>query len=273
MPAGMSPDTAADVDRVTEALGMITPRWSIRIVLALSGRPQRMADLRAELPQVSPSHLHAKLQALSDAGLVTRTEHSPSHVTYEQTPRVAELLSVLPLFVRWSETYLEAPDSEVGPLEQTEDALALLTRRHTAAILWTLKSRGPSSGRTLAALVLPHTSWTNIYPPLRQMLDDGLVDHEGIGSVYKLTEAGDALGPALAALSTWAAGRPASQAAAHPLWGRRAGNAGARARAVQVRRSAPPTTSAPPQWRSSALFSDTSLASQLAPAVAGGPRR
>ena len=33
---GLSPETDADIARVTEALAMITPRWNVRILLALA---------------------------------------------------------------------------------------------------------------------------------------------------------------------------------------------------------------------------------------------
>jgi DNA-binding HxlR family transcriptional regulator len=271
--AGLSAEAAVDVDRVTEALGMITPRWSVRILLALSGGPLRQAEVKAAVPQASSSQVHGKIEGLCAAGIVTRTEHSSHHVTYENTSRVPQLLAVLPTLANWSQEHLESPQRELSQVEHVEDALALLTRRHTAAILWTLKSRGPSSGRALAALVMPHTSWTNIYPPVRQLLDDGLVDHEGTGSAYRLTEAGDALSPTLAGLSMWASGRPLSQAATHPVWGWTARTAPEPAEAARAHRSAPPTTSTPPPWKRTALFSHSTAQGRLDAAVAGGPRR
>lgn len=137
---GLPPDTAADVARVTEALAMITPRWNVRIMLALSGPPLRYSQIADKMPWLQNGQLHPKLRALCDAGLVQRTEHTSRHVTYGHTDRGAALLPVLPLVVTWAEEHLEKTDRPLPAIEQIEDSLTLLTRRHATAILWVLKS-------------------------------------------------------------------------------------------------------------------------------------
>ena len=72
----LPPDTDADIARVTEALAMITPRWNVRILLALSGPPQRYSELAAKVSWLQSGQLHPKLKSLCDAGLVERTEHT-----------------------------------------------------------------------------------------------------------------------------------------------------------------------------------------------------
>ncbi|MEQ4608354.1 helix-turn-helix domain-containing protein [Streptomyces cavourensis] len=260
----LPPDTDADIARVTEALAMITPRWNVRIMLALSGPPLRYSELAARVPWLQNGQLHPKLTSLCDAGLVERTEHTARHVTYGHTDRGAALLPVLPVIVAWAEEHLEKPDRPLPAIEQVEDSLILLTRRHAAALLWVLKQRGEVSGRALARMVMPSSDWTNVYPPLRQLVADGLVDTDGIGRPYRLSAAGDGLGPVLGALSAWSAGQPLSKAGQHPVWGH------------------PQLTPAPkgwvsnqsrPTWRNRVLFSHATPARPVAAVPAGGPRR
>ena len=277
---GLPPDTDADIARVTEALAMITPRWNIRIMLALSGPPVRYSELAAKVSWLQNGQLHPKLKSLCDAGLVQRTEHTSRHVTYGHTDRGAALLPVLPLIVIWAEEHLEKADRPLPAIEQIEDSLTLLTRRHAAAILWVLKSRGEVSGRALARIVMPSSDWTNIYPPLRQLVADGLVDTEGTGQPYRLSAAGDGLSPVLGTLSAWAAGQPLDQAARHPVWGRPGAAPAPKQWVSNQSLPAPATSSAAraaaasrPTWQNRDLFSHTATARPMAALAAGGPRR
>ncbi|MBZ3916748.1 helix-turn-helix transcriptional regulator [Streptomyces acidiscabies] len=263
---------------------MITPRWTARIMLALSGPPQRYSELADKLPWLQSGQLHPKLTSLCDAGLAERTEHSARHVTYGHTGRGAALLPVLPVIAAWADEHLETADRPPAAIEQIEDSLTLLTRRHAAAILWALKIRGASSGRALARLVMPGNDWTNIYPPLRQLVSDGLAATGGNGQPYRLTAAGDGLGPVLGALSAWSAGQPLDQAARHPVWGTQQA---APAQKPWASSSPRPPRTAPPQprtgepatpaWHHRDLFSHppaTAPATRPAmPTTAGGPRR
>ncbi|MCZ4508222.1 winged helix-turn-helix transcriptional regulator [Streptomyces sp. ActVer] len=275
----LPPDTDADIARVTEALAMITPRWNVRILLALSGPPQRYSELAAKVSWLQNGQLHPKLKSLCDAGLVERTEHTARHVTYGHTERGAALLPVLPVIVTWAEEHLEKADRPLPAIEQIEDSLTLLTRRHAAAILWVLKSRQEVSGRALARIVMPSSDWTNVYPPLRQLVADGLVDTEGLGLPYRLSAAGDGLSPVLGALSAWCAGQPLNQAAQHPVWGHPQAKLAPRPWVSSQSRPAPVTLpqartgESSPAWHNRDLFSHATAARPKAAIPAGGPRR
>lgn len=279
---GLPPDTDADVVRVTEALAMITPRWNVRILLALNGQPLRYSELAAKVSWLRDGQLHPKVRQLCEAGLVQRNEHTPRHVTYGHTDRATALLPVLPLIVTWAEQYLEKAEQPLTAIEQIEDSLTLLTRRHAAAILWALKIRGEASGRALAQTVMPGSDWTNIYPPLRQLVDDGLVTTDGIGQPYRLSAAGDGLGPLLGALSAWSAGQPLTQAGQHPVWGQTSATPQQRMwLSSQARTVTPATTPAPtktdqtspPAWQRNALFSHATPPRPLVALHTGAPRR
>ncbi|MFE5957978.1 winged helix-turn-helix transcriptional regulator [Streptomyces rubiginosohelvolus] len=275
----LPPDTDADIARVTEALAMITPRWNVRIMLALSGPPLRYSELAAKVSWLQSGQLHPKLKTLCDAGLVERAEHSSRHVTYGHTERGAALLPVLPMIVTWAEEHLETADHPLPAIEQIEDSLTLLTRRHAAAILWVLKSRQEVSGRALARIVMPKSDWTNVYPPLRQLVADGLVDTDGIGRPYRLSAAGDGLGPVLGTLSAWSAGQPLNQAAHHPVWGQPQAKPAPRPWVSSQSRPAPAalpqarTGEATPTWHNRDLFSHATTVRPKAAIQAGGPRR
>ncbi|MGC0405307.1 DNA-binding HxlR family transcriptional regulator [Streptomyces sp. SAI-126] len=279
---GLPPDADTDIARVSQALAMITPRWNARILLALDGKPLRYKEIARKVSWLLNGQLHLKLKQLCDAGLVQRTEHTTRHVTYGHTDRAAALLPVLPLIVTWAEKNLETPERPLPAIEQIEDGLTLLTRRHAVALLWVLKVRGESSGRTLARMVMPDCDWTNVYPPLRQLVADGLVDTDGVGHPYRLSAAGDALGPVLGALSAWSAGQPLRQAVHHPVWGRPdAPPAAQRWVSNPARLPAPTAAPAPattrtnpsPAWQHGGLFSHVTPARPTAALPAGGPRR
>lgn len=274
----LPPDTDADIARVTEALAMITPRWNVRILLALSGPPLRYSELAAKVSWLQNGQLHPKLKSLCDAGLVERTEHTARHVTYGHTERGAALLPVLPMIVTWAEEHLEKAERLLPAIEQIEDSLTLLTRRHAAAILWVLKSREEVSGRALARIVMPSSDWTNVYPPLRQLVADGLVDTEGLGRPYRLSAAGDGLSPVLGTLSAWCAGQPLNQAAQHPVWGHPQAKPAPRPWVSSQSRPAPTTLprgtgESSPAWHNRDLFSHATPARPQAAIPAGGPRR
>ncbi|MFF4867227.1 winged helix-turn-helix transcriptional regulator [Streptomyces sp. NPDC001231] len=279
---GLPPDTDADLARVSEALAMITPRWNVRVLLALAGQPLRYKEIADKVSWLQSGQLHPKVRQLCDAGLVQRTEHTPRHVTYGHTDRTVALLPVLPLIVTWAEQYLEKPERPLPAIEQIEDSLTLLTRRHAATILWALKIRGEAGGRTLARTVMPGSDGTNIYPPLRQLVADGLVDTDGLGQPYRLSAAGDGLGPVLGALSAWSAGQPLAQAAQHPVWGRPDAAPAPRTWVSNPLRLPASTTAPAPNrtgrtsllaWQYGDLFSHATPSRPQAALPAGGPRR
>ncbi|MEU9397767.1 helix-turn-helix domain-containing protein [Streptomyces sp. NPDC048324] len=282
---GLSPAVDADVARVTEALHMITPRWNVRILLALNKPPQRYTQIANKLPYLHSGQLHPKIRSLCDAGLIERTEHSAHHVTYGLTQRGRQLLPVLAAIAAWAEEHLEKPEQPLSAIEQIEDSLTLLTRRQAPAILWVLKARQEASARALARIVIPDGYWTSIYPPLRQLIDDGLVVTAGKGQPYRLSPGGDALGHVFGALSMWAAGRPMDHAARHPLWGRpdrRAMTAPGTWVSHQSRLAVPSARPAPavqtqpahrPAWQNGDLFSHATPARPIPAPLAGGVRR
>lgn len=278
----LPPTVDMDVARVTETLGMITPRWNVRVLLALRAQPLRYTELTDKMSWLRGGQLHPRLRALGDAGLIGRTEHSVHHVTYHLTGRGTTLLPVLPVIATWAEEFLEKPAGPVSTVRNVEDALTLLTRRHATSILWVLKTRREASARYLADTVMPDGYWTNIYPPLRQLVDDGLVDTAGSGRPYRLTASGHGLGMVFGALSAWAAGRPLTHASQHPVWGTPDTNTPTEPGTWVSRQSrlpAPPlrpaleTGTSRSTWPSPDLFSHAAPARPATAVPVGGARR
>ncbi|NJQ03361.1 winged helix-turn-helix transcriptional regulator [Streptomyces zingiberis] len=282
---GLPPAADADIARVTEALHMITPRWNVRILLVLNEPPQRYTQVATKLPYLHSGQLHPKIRSLCDAGLLERTEHSAHYVTYGLTQRGRQLLPVLAAIAAWAEEHLEQPEQPLSAIEQIEDSLTLLTRRQAPAILWVLKARQEASARALARLVIPDGYWTSIYPPLRQLIDDGLVVTAGKGQPYRLSPSGDGLGHVFGALSMWAAGRPVDHAPRHPLWGRPDPSTMTAPGTwvshpsrllVPSARPAPAVQTQPvhrPAWQNGDLFSHATPARPIPALLAGGVRR
>lgn len=274
-PIGLTPAVRTDLARVTESLSMLTPRWNVQLLLVLSDQPLRYTEIKQRMPWLADGQLHPKLRQLTDTGLAVRTELGFRHVTYGLTSRGTDLIPVLTVIASWADTHLEKdPAAAQEPVAEVfrrardvEDALVLIAARHATPILWTLKARGTATATTVAGEAMPGYGLSSVYPKLRQLIDDGLVDITD-GTSYRLSASGRALAPVYGALSTWAVGSPLAEAAAHPLWGRP--QAPSQQTGTQTRRLGP---AIPTAWRAGELFSHQPPARALAGAPAGGPRR
>ncbi|MDF3292436.1 winged helix-turn-helix transcriptional regulator [Streptomyces silvisoli] len=294
---GLPRTTLNDLSRVTESLEMLAPRWSVWALMTLSSQPLRYAEIKSRLPWLHDGQLHPRLRHLTDAGVVERTEYAPRHVTYGLTRRGAELMPVLTVIATWGDAHLEKDlvrnktTGEMEPeripaAENVEDALTLISPRHATPILWTLKSHGAATAKTLAVEAMPGYGLTAVYKPLDRLVADGLVTATGTGD-FQLSASGQALAPVFQTVSAWAGGRPLADAGAHPLWGQ--GPAPSQARSApwattQTRLPAPTAPAVPAAvpalattppastaWKASDLFSHQIPARPIAPA--GGPRR
>lgn len=295
----LSRATAADLARVGECLDMLAPRWNAWLLMSLEKKPLRYVELRSQVPWLRDGQLSPRLHQLTDDGLLTRGQVNQSHVSYGLTDRGAAAISVLEKLAAWGSAHLEKalvlnPDTglrepeRIPKAQDAEDTLGLISPRHAAPVLWTLRIRGAATARELAATVMPKASPTGIYPPLHQLTDDRLIERTAPDAPrFQLTEAGASLAPVFAAMSAWAAGRDVTIARTHPVWGpKHAPDTGQRtAWATHQPRSTGPAGSAVavpsqpqraagvPAWKPNDLFSHRPPAQPVAPATAGGPRR
>lgn len=86
---------------LTECMRLLGGVWTANIVWKLGSEPRRFSELRADIPKISAKVLTAKLRALEDNGVLTRTvvPSSPPSVEYELTALGRELLPVIETIV------------------------------------------------------------------------------------------------------------------------------------------------------------------------------
>jgi DNA-binding HxlR family transcriptional regulator len=85
------------------ALDLVGDRWALVVVRELVLGPKRFADLRADIPGISPSVLAQRLRELEEVGVVVHDElPPPARVNvYDLTPWGRELEEVLQVLGRW----------------------------------------------------------------------------------------------------------------------------------------------------------------------------
>jgi DNA-binding HxlR family transcriptional regulator len=86
------------------AVELIGKRWSGAILWALGEGPVRFAELRRRVPGISDRLLSERLRELEDWNLVERNveDGSPVRVTYDLTPKGAELHPALRALREWA---------------------------------------------------------------------------------------------------------------------------------------------------------------------------
>ena len=95
--------TPAADPALADALGRVGDRWSLLVVAALLGGPQRFGDLLASLDGLAPNILSKRLGHLEAEGLVVGEPYSrrPVRHAYRLTAAGAELAGVLRLLAHW----------------------------------------------------------------------------------------------------------------------------------------------------------------------------
>ena len=88
-------------------LDRIGDRWTVLIVVALSGGALRFSQLRAKIEGITPKVLTQTLRGLERDGLVTRTIYAevPPRVEYELTALGRDLLAPIDAIRIWAEQH------------------------------------------------------------------------------------------------------------------------------------------------------------------------
>jgi DNA-binding HxlR family transcriptional regulator len=94
---------------VARTLDLIGERWTILLLrdLLLHG-PRRFQDFQASLPGVAPNTLSARLKAMEDTGLVSRTLYSerPPRLEYVLTAKGKSLGPVVKAMRDWGSKHV-----------------------------------------------------------------------------------------------------------------------------------------------------------------------
>lgn len=226
---GLSRAAVADLTRVTQALEMLAPRWSVWTLMTLSDEPLRYTEIKPRLALLADGQLTPRLKALTADGLVARDAVSARNVSYRLTERGQALAPALRTLAEWGDSRLEKrkvpsknlpgmfEPERIPAAQNAEDTLALITARHVTATMWGLQAAGTATGTELARILPGSLTAGRLYTPLGQLVDDELAERTGSRG-YRLTDHGRSLAPVFRALSAWAAGRPATSTRKHPIW-------------------------------------------------------
>jgi DNA-binding HxlR family transcriptional regulator len=103
------------------ALARVGDRWSLLVVEALLGGPQRFNDLLAAIPGVATNVLSQRLKRLESEAVVVARPYCerPPRFSYELTAAGAELAGALRLLASWGGTGTHTPRHQAcgTPLE------------------------------------------------------------------------------------------------------------------------------------------------------------
>ena len=95
---------------VARTLDLIGERWTILLLrdLLLHG-PRRFQDFQASLPGVAPNTLSARLKAMEDRGLVSRTLYNerPPRLEYVLTAKGKSLGPVVKAMREWGSKHVD----------------------------------------------------------------------------------------------------------------------------------------------------------------------
>lgn len=91
------------------AAGLLSRKWTLRIVVALSGGVKRRSELSQQLPEVTQKVLSETLREMERHGIVNRTVYptTPPQVEYRLTRIGLGLLRLSREFSAWFDTHHE----------------------------------------------------------------------------------------------------------------------------------------------------------------------
>ncbi|MFB4299511.1 winged helix-turn-helix transcriptional regulator [Actinomadura sp. NTSP31] len=97
-------------------LDRIGDKWSVLVVLALTGGPRRFTELRSLIGGVTPKVLTQTLRTMERDGLLTREVFAevPPRVEYALTPMGLSLHGPIQAITDWAEENVEAVLSARG---------------------------------------------------------------------------------------------------------------------------------------------------------------
>jgi DNA-binding HxlR family transcriptional regulator len=89
---------------IRDALGLLSSKWSVDVLLALGDGSRRYHELLADLEQISEKVLTQTLRAMERDGLIGRRVHAevPPRVDYALTPLGATLAAPMRALGAWS---------------------------------------------------------------------------------------------------------------------------------------------------------------------------
>src|SRR5690348_15717590 len=98
---------------LAEALARVGDRWTLLVVEALLGGPQRFNDLLGQIPGIAANILSERLKRLERDGLLIARPYSerPPRAAYQLTADGAELAGALRLLAQWGSRNADPVDA------------------------------------------------------------------------------------------------------------------------------------------------------------------
>src|SRR6201982_2798167 len=97
---------------LAEALDRVGDRWTLLVVEALLGGPQRFNDLLGQIPGIAANILSERLKRLEREGLLIARPYSerPPRAAYQLTAEGTELAGALRLLAQWGAKHTDPAD-------------------------------------------------------------------------------------------------------------------------------------------------------------------
>ena len=98
---------------LAEALASVGDRWTLLVVEALLGGPQRFNDLLGQIPGIAANILSERLKRLEREGLLIARPYSerPPRAAYQLTAEGTELAGALLLLAQWGARHTDPADT------------------------------------------------------------------------------------------------------------------------------------------------------------------
>lgn len=102
-----------DIDDIRDVSDLLSKKWRMKVLCAVrDDGPYRFSELKREF-DISSKVLTSCLNELTEAGLLARTAHSSSHVTYGLTDAGTSLLTLTDELSDWGNLYRQRSASTV----------------------------------------------------------------------------------------------------------------------------------------------------------------
>ncbi len=115
---------SSDCQKISQVLARVGEKWSILIIMMLSGGPRRFTELKRSINGISQRMLTLCLRGLERDGLINRTVIAvmPPHVEYSLTPLGVSLTTPVIALGSWASDHIADIDAARAAFDQQEVA-------------------------------------------------------------------------------------------------------------------------------------------------------
>lgn len=113
---------SSDCQKISQVLARVGEKWSILIIMMLSGGPRRFTELKRSINGISQRMLTLCLRGLERDGLINRTVIAvmPPHVEYSLTPLGVSLTKPVIALGSWASDHIADIDAARAAFDQQE---------------------------------------------------------------------------------------------------------------------------------------------------------